>query len=81
MTTEPPKLKSKDAPDLWRFDWNDPLRFEDQLSNDEIMIKDSAKSYAAEKLQPRVTEAFANETTDQKIFTEMGEMGLSLIHI
>ena len=76
MTTEPPKLKSKDAPDLSRFDWNDPLRFEDQLSNDEIMIKDSAKSYAAEKLQPRVTEAFANETTDQKIFTEMGEMGL-----
>ena len=76
MKTEPPKLKSKDAPDLSRFDWNDPLRFEDQLSNDEIMIKDSAKSYAAEKLQPRVTEAFANETTDQKIFTEMGEMGL-----
>ena len=76
MTTEPPKLKSKDAPDLSRFDWNDPLRFEDQLSNDEIMIKDSAKSYAAEKLQPRVTEAFAHETTDQKIFTEMGEMGL-----
>ena len=76
MTTEPPKLKSKDAPDLSRFDWNDPLRFEDQLSNDEIMIKDSAKSYAVEKLQPRVTEAFANETTDQKIFTEMGEMGL-----
>ena len=76
MKTEPPKLKSKDAPDLSRFDWNDPLRFEDQLSNDEIMIKDSAKSYAAEKLQPRVTEAFAHETTDQKIFTEMGEMGL-----
>lgn len=76
MMTEQPKLKSKDAPDLSRFDWNDPLRFEDQLSNDEIMIKDSAKSYAAEKLQPQVAEAFANETTDQKIFTEMGEMGL-----
>ena len=76
MTNEQPKLKSKDAPDLSRFDWNDPLRFDDQLSGDEIMIKDSAKSYATEKLHPRVAEAFANETTDKKIFTEMGEMGL-----
>ena len=76
MTNEQPKLKSKDAPDLSRFDWNDPLRFDDQLSGDEIMIKDSAKSYATEKLHPRVAEAFANETTDQKIFAEMGEMGL-----
>ena len=76
MTNEQPKLKSKDAPDLSRFDWNDPLRFDDQLSGDEIMIKDSARSYATEKLHPRVAEAFANETTDKKIFTEMGEMGL-----
>ena len=76
MTSEQPKLKTKDAPDLSRFDWNDPLRFDDQLSSDETMIKDSAKSYASEKLHPRVAEAFANETTDQQIFTEMGEMGL-----
>ena len=76
MTNEQPKLKSKDAPDLSRFDWNGPLRFDDQLSGDEIMIKDSAKSYATEKLHPRVAEAFGNETPDQKIFTEMGEMGL-----
>ena len=76
MTLEIPKLKAKDAPDLSRFDWNDPLRFEDQLSSDEIMIKDSAKSYAAENLQPRVSNAFAHETTDIKIFEEMGEMGL-----
>jgi glutaryl-CoA dehydrogenase len=76
MTLEIPKLKAKDAPDLSRFDWTDPLRFEDQLSSDEIMIKDSAKSYAAENLQPRVSNAFAHETTDIKIFEEMGEMGL-----
>ena len=76
MTSEQPKLKTKDAPDLSRFDWNDPLRFDDQLSSDETMIKDSAKSYASEKLHPRVAEAFANETTDQQIFTEVGEMGL-----
>ena len=76
MTLEIPKLKAKDAPDLSRFDWTDPLRFEDQLSSDEIMIKDSAKSYATENLQPRVSNAFAHETTDVKIFEEMGEMGL-----
>lgn len=76
MTLEIPKLKAKDAPDLSRFDWTDPLRFEDQLSSDEIMIKDSAKSYATENLQPRVSNAFAHETTDIKIFEEMGEMGL-----
>jgi glutaryl-CoA dehydrogenase len=76
MTLEIPKLKAKDAPDLSRFDWIDPLRLEDQLSSDEIMIKDSAKSYATENLQPRVSNAFAHETTDVKIFEEMGEMGL-----
>ena len=76
MTLEIPKLKAKDAPDLSRFDWIDPLRLEDQLSSDEIMIKDSAKSYATENLQPRVSNAFAHETTDIKIFEEMGEMGL-----
>lgn len=76
MTLETPAIKPKDAPDLSQFDWNDPLRFEDQLNSDEKMIKDSARSYATENLQPRVSEAFANETTDTKIFEEMGEMGL-----
>jgi len=71
-----PTLRAKDAPDLAGFDWSDPLRFNDQLTEDERMIADSARAYAQEKLQPRVLSAFENEETDPEIFREMGEMGL-----
>ena len=76
QTSPKPALKPKDAPDLGRFDWEDPLRLADQLSEDERMMADSARSFAQEKLQPRVTKAFENEETDPSIFREMGEMGL-----
>ncbi|WP_322865871.1 acyl-CoA dehydrogenase [Aquicoccus sp. G2-2] len=71
-----PALRAKDAPDLGSFTWDDPFRLDDQLAEDERMIRDSAHAYAQEKLQPRVNDAFANETTDPDIFREMGEMGL-----
>ncbi|NPD15266.1 acyl-CoA dehydrogenase [Xinfangfangia sp. D13-10-4-6] len=71
-----PKLKAKDAPDLSRFDWEDAFRLDDQLSEEERAIRDAARAYAQEKLQPRVIEAFRNEETDPSIFREMGEMGL-----
>ncbi len=76
MNAEAPILRAKDAPDLGSFDWTDPFRLDSQLTEDERMIRDSAKAYAQEKLQPRVIEAFANETTDEGIFREMGDMGL-----
>ena len=76
MSHDHPKLRAKDAPDLGGFDWADPLRLNDQLSEDERMIADSARAYADEKLAPRVIDAFANEETDPAIFREMGEMGL-----
>ncbi len=76
MNVEAPVLKAKDAPDLGNFDWSDPFRMSDQLEEDERMIRDSARAYAEEKLQPRAIEAFANETTDTSIFKEMGDMGL-----
>ena len=69
-------LKPKDAPDLARFDWEDPFRLDLQLTEEERMLRDAARSYAQEKLQPRVIKAFAEETTDPEIFREMGEMGL-----
>ncbi|MCV2867710.1 acyl-CoA dehydrogenase [Defluviimonas sp. WL0002] len=69
-------LKPKDAPDLSRFDWEDAFRMDDQLSEDERMMRDSARAYAQEKLMPRVTAAFREEHTDPAIFREMGEMGL-----
>ncbi|WP_217133215.1 acyl-CoA dehydrogenase [Leucobacter chinensis] len=58
------------------FSWSDPLHLDEQLTEDERMIRDAAHQYAQEKLAPRVTEAFRNEYTDPSIFKEMGEMGL-----
>src|SRR6202012_960427 len=58
------------------FDWADPFFLDDQLSEDERMIRDTARAYAEEKLAPRVIQAFANEETDPAIFREMGELGL-----
>ena len=69
-------LKAKDAPDLARFDWSDPFRFDTQLSEDERLIRDTAHDYAQNQLQPRAIEAFASESTDLDIFREMGELGL-----
>ena len=71
-----PALKSKDAPELARFDWADPFRLDDQLTEEERMLRDAARSYAQDKLQPRVIAAYRDETFDPAIFREMGEMGL-----
>jgi glutaryl-CoA dehydrogenase len=59
-----------------RFSWEDPLLLDQQLSNEERMIRDAAYAYAQDKLQPRVLDAFRNEHTDVAIFREMGELGL-----
>ena len=74
--TDKPKLKAKDAPDLGRFDWQDPFRMDAQLTEEERMLRDGARAYAQEKLQPRVIAAYRDESTDPAIFREMGEMGL-----
>ncbi len=58
------------------FDWSDPFRLVEQLSDEERMVLDTAHSYAQEKLAPRVLEAFRHEKTDPSIFREMGELGL-----
>ena len=76
MSLDAPSLKPKDKPDLGNFDWQDAFRLNDQLEEDERMIAESARSFAQEKLQPRVIEAYAQEKTDPEIFREMGEMGL-----
>ena len=69
-------LKPKDVPGLSRFNWDDPFFLDQQLNEEERMMRDAARTFAQEKLQPRVIEAYANETTETKIFREMGEMGL-----
>ena len=58
------------------MDWHDPLALEEQLSQDERMVRDAANAYCQKKLAPRVLHAFRNETTDKSIFREMGELGL-----
>ncbi|MGX1309379.1 glutaryl-CoA dehydrogenase [Amorphus suaedae] len=58
------------------FAWSDPFLLEDQLSEEERMIRDTAAQYAQDKLQPRVIEAYREEKTDRAIFNEMGELGL-----
>ncbi|MEM9060365.1 MAG: acyl-CoA dehydrogenase [Pseudomonadota bacterium] len=58
------------------FQWDDPFLLEDQLTDEERMIRDSARAYVDDKLMPRVTRAFADETVEPGIFREMGELGL-----
>ena len=72
----PQKIKTKDAPDLSRFDWEDAFRLEDQLSEDERMLRDAARAFSQERLQPRVIDAYREEKTDPAIFRDMGEAGL-----
>jgi len=58
------------------FSWNDPFLLEGQLSQDERMMRDAAAAYAADKLAPRIQDAYLDEKTDPEIFREMGEAGL-----
>jgi glutaryl-CoA dehydrogenase len=64
------------GPELGPFDWADPLRLEDQLTEDERMLRDAAHTFAQDVLQPRVTAAYREESVDPEIFTLMGEAGL-----
>jgi glutaryl-CoA dehydrogenase len=64
------------GPSLAGFDWADPFRLADQLTEDERMVADSARAYAADRLQPRVRAAYREERVEPEIFREMGEMGL-----
>ena len=63
-------LKPKDVPGLSCFNWDDPFFLEQQLNEEERMMRDAARTFAQEKLQPRVIEAYANETTETKIFVK-----------
>jgi glutaryl-CoA dehydrogenase len=61
---------------IGRFDWEDAFALDAQLSDEERLVRDTARAYAQEKLQPRVTEAFLDEHFDREIMSEMGELGL-----
>ena len=65
-------VRTDDVP----FNWQDPFLLEEQLSEEERMVRDTAKQYAQNKLLPRVRQAYRNEETDPEIFREMGQLGL-----
>src|SRR5260370_35336376 len=72
----PTKAKHSHSDAEAKFKWDDPLLLEDQLTEDERMIRDTARAYAQDKLLPRVINAYLEEKTDRDIFREMGELGL-----
>ncbi len=69
----PERLQTAAAP---KFVWDDPLLLDEQLTEEERMVRDMARAYAQDKLAPRVLESFRHETSDPSIFPEMGALGL-----
>jgi len=63
-------------PTLLPFDWKDPFGIDEQLTDEERLVRDTAEGFAQERLQPRITEAFLEETFDREILREMGQLGL-----
>ena len=63
-------------PKIQPFDWADPFDLENQLTDEERLVRDTAEGYAQERLQPRVTEAYLDENFDREILREMGSLGL-----
>jgi glutaryl-CoA dehydrogenase len=59
-----------------RFDWSDPFLLEQQLTNEERMVRDTARAYCRDKLAPRVLESFRHERTDASIFRELGALDM-----
>ncbi|MDX2144875.1 MAG: acyl-CoA dehydrogenase [Rhodospirillaceae bacterium] len=70
------KTPSGHATKWGKFNWQDPLGFEALLTEDERLIRDSARGYAQGKLLPRIVQAFRHETYDPAIYPEMGALGL-----
>src|ERR1700688_306925 len=58
------------------FKWDDPLDLEGQLTEEERMVRDTARGYAQDKLMPRILTAYREERFDREIFNEMGALGL-----
>ncbi|MDG1371013.1 MAG: acyl-CoA dehydrogenase [Paracoccaceae bacterium] len=70
------QLNPVSKPDLGTFVWDDPFLLESQLTEDERMLRDAARAYAEEKLQPRIIDAYRDALVQPEIFKEMGDMGL-----
>ena len=71
---KPAMLKDKD------FQWEDPLDLEGELSEEERMVRDTARGFAQDYLMPRVIAAYRDETYDANMLPEMGKLGLLADH-
>ena len=58
------------------FDWQDPLRLDESLSDEERAVRDAARQYAQKKLLPRVRDAFREEKPEPRLIREFGDQGL-----
>ncbi|XP_075433604.1 glutaryl-CoA dehydrogenase, mitochondrial [Ascaphus truei] len=68
--------EQKSATSRAPFDWRDPLRLDSQLTEEEILIRDSFRSYCQDKLMPRILMANRHEVFDREIISEMGALGV-----
>jgi glutaryl-CoA dehydrogenase len=75
-TTRLRPVSAGHGPELAAFDWADPLRLEDALSEEERMLRDAARAFAQDRLAPRIVQAFRDEAADASVFAEMGAAGL-----
>jgi glutaryl-CoA dehydrogenase len=76
MSAPQTENKGRDSGGRAEFDWQDPFRLDADLSEEERLVRDSARDYCQDKLMPRVMSAFRDERTDREIFNEMGALGL-----
>ena len=65
------------GPSLGAFDWADPFLLDEQLNDEERMIRDAARTFAQARLQPAVSEAYLQEKSDPAIFAELGVEGVT----
>ncbi len=70
------QLKPKDVPNLSQFNWKDPFLIEDQLSDDERILRDTVKNFCGDFLQKKVEYAYNQEAVDEEIFSKFGQLGL-----
>ena len=76
MSTKSAASAASKATKWAKFNWEDPLLFDDQLTEDEKLVRDSARHYAQEKLMPRILEANRKEIFHREIMNEMGALGM-----
>ena len=70
------QLKAKDGPNLSIFSWEDPFLIENQLSDDEKILRDTVKNFCGDYLQKKVESSYNQELVDKEIFSKFGELGL-----